>query len=192
MWPNRTLGMVHTVSRHTTSRLDHGKLGKQCSPALGASLLGSTLCMLLFAQQSAATRVQISHNKSLDGVLDQLNSRHVTEAGPADLLDDAASDEDEGVLPATGAGEHAMQSSQQSTPTSEDEVYRPLLVQHDLRLNTSMSMPAALPVLCPRFAWMLHMQRAISRLLPVGKAQACRTARWQQRPCRRAGLPSKS
>ena len=70
--------------------------------------------MLPITQQSAATPVQISHNKSLDGVLDQLNSKNVTEAGPADLLDDAASDEDEGVLPTTGAGEHALQPFQPS------------------------------------------------------------------------------
>lgn len=94
--------------------------------------------------------MQISHNKSLDGVLDQLNSRNVTEAGPADLLDDAASDEDEGVLPTAGAGEHALHCSLRSAleclyaPTSKDEVYRPLLVQHDLWSNTSMSM-----LLCP-------------------------------------------
>ena len=85
----------------------------------GASLRGPTLCMLPLAQQSAATCVQISHNKSLDGVLDQLNSKNVTEAGPADLLDDAASDEDEGVLPATGAGEHAMQSSRSLRPLAK-------------------------------------------------------------------------
>ena len=48
-------------------------------------------------------RVQISSNRSLDGVLDQLNSKDMTDAGPAQLLTDAASDEDE-LLPPTTAG----------------------------------------------------------------------------------------
>lgn len=33
-------------------------------------------------------RFQLSHNQSLDGVLDQLNSKNVTDAGPVQLLDD--------------------------------------------------------------------------------------------------------
>ena len=41
-------------------------------------------------------RFQISANKSLDGVLDQLNSKRVTDAGPLDLLDDS-SDDDQGI-----------------------------------------------------------------------------------------------
>lgn len=40
-------------------------------------------------------RFQISHNKSLDGVLDQLNSKNVTDAGPLDLIQDSASDDDD-------------------------------------------------------------------------------------------------
>ena len=54
-------------------------------------------------------RVQISSNRSLDGVLDQLNSKDMTDAGPAQLLADAASDEDE-LLPPTTAGA-ALRSS---------------------------------------------------------------------------------
>ena len=48
-------------------------------------------------------RVQISSNRSLDGVLDQLNSKDMTDAGPAQLLTDGASDDDE-LLPPTTAG----------------------------------------------------------------------------------------
>lgn len=42
-------------------------------------------------------RFQISHNLSLDGVLDFLNSKKLTEAGPMDLIDDDNSDEEGGI-----------------------------------------------------------------------------------------------
>lgn len=42
-------------------------------------------------------RFQITHNLSLDGVLDILNSKKMTEAGPLDLIDDINSDEEEGI-----------------------------------------------------------------------------------------------
>lgn len=42
--------------------------------------------------------IQVSKNRSLDGVLDQLNSSNITDAGPADLIADAASDDDTELL----------------------------------------------------------------------------------------------
>lgn len=42
-------------------------------------------------------RFQITHNLSLDGVLDILNSKNMTDAGPLDLIDDDNSDIEEGV-----------------------------------------------------------------------------------------------
>ncbi len=39
--------------------------------------------------------MQVTKNRSLDGVLDQLNSSNITDAGPADLLVDAPSDDNE-------------------------------------------------------------------------------------------------
>lgn len=42
-------------------------------------------------------RFQITHNLSLDGVLDFLNSKNMTEAGPLNLIDDDNSDTEEGV-----------------------------------------------------------------------------------------------
>lgn len=42
-------------------------------------------------------RFQITLNLSLDGVLDFLNSKNMTEAGPLDLIDDYNSDTEEGV-----------------------------------------------------------------------------------------------
>ena len=43
--------------------------------------------------------LQISHNRSLDGVLDLLNSKNMTEAGPVDLIDDEGDDADDVLLP---------------------------------------------------------------------------------------------
>lgn len=51
--------------------------------------------ILLF--QVLLRRFQISHNLSLDGVLDFLNSKKMTEAGPMDLIDDDNSDEEGGI-----------------------------------------------------------------------------------------------
>ncbi|XP_042515251.1 periodic tryptophan protein 2-like [Macadamia integrifolia] len=42
-------------------------------------------------------RFRITHNLSLDGVLDYLNSKKMTEAGPIDLIDDDNSDVEEGI-----------------------------------------------------------------------------------------------
>lgn len=42
-------------------------------------------------------RFQITRNLSLDGVLDFLNSKRMTDAGPLDLVDDENSDVDVGV-----------------------------------------------------------------------------------------------
>ena len=42
-------------------------------------------------------RFQITHNLSLDGVLDFLNSKRMTDAGPLDLIDDDGTDTEEGI-----------------------------------------------------------------------------------------------
>ncbi|KAL0036124.1 hypothetical protein WJX79_004341 [Trebouxia sp. C0005] len=68
----------------------------------GAFLLagGSTkyVCMYDVEEKVMLRRFQISHNRSIDGVLDLLNSKNMTEAGPVDLIDDDADDLDD-VLP---------------------------------------------------------------------------------------------
>ena len=66
-------------------------------------LLRRYVCLYDVEDKMLLRRVQISSNRSLDGVLDQLNSKDMTDAGPAQLLADAASDEDE-LLPPTTAG----------------------------------------------------------------------------------------
>ncbi|KAL1551424.1 U3 snoRNP protein [Salvia divinorum] len=55
------------------------------------------ICMYDVADQVLLRRFQITHNLSLDGVLDFLNSKNMTEAGPLDLIDDDDSDIEEGV-----------------------------------------------------------------------------------------------
>ncbi|KAL5575626.1 hypothetical protein UlMin_017325 [Ulmus minor] len=55
------------------------------------------ICMYDVADQVLLRRFQITHNLSLDGVLDFLNSKNMTEAGPLDLIDDDNSDVEDGV-----------------------------------------------------------------------------------------------
>ncbi|KAF4399740.1 hypothetical protein G4B88_022823 [Cannabis sativa] len=55
------------------------------------------ICMYDVADQVLLRRFQITHNLSLDGVLDFLNSKNMTEAGPLDLIEDDNSDVEEGV-----------------------------------------------------------------------------------------------
>jgi periodic tryptophan protein 2 len=51
----------------------------------------------MYELQVLLRRFQITHNLSLDGVLDFLNSKKMTDAGPLDLIDDDDSDPEEGV-----------------------------------------------------------------------------------------------
>ncbi|VFQ66872.1 unnamed protein product [Cuscuta campestris] len=55
------------------------------------------ICMYDVADQVLLRRFQITLNLSLDGVLDFLNSKNMTEAGPLDLIDDGDSDIEEGI-----------------------------------------------------------------------------------------------
>ncbi|KAJ4952632.1 hypothetical protein NE237_029464 [Protea cynaroides] len=72
-----------------------------CYSADGSYILagGSSkyICMYDVADQVLLRRFRITHNLSLDGVLDFLNSKKMTEAGPLDLIDDDNSDVEEGV-----------------------------------------------------------------------------------------------
>lgn len=72
-----------------------------CYSADGSYILAAGtskyICMYDVADQVLMRRFQITHNLSLDGVLDFLNSKNMTEAGPMDLIDDDNSDTEEGV-----------------------------------------------------------------------------------------------
>lgn len=69
-----------------------------CYSADGRCLLagGQTryVCIYEVQQRALLRRFQLSHNLSLDGVLDFLNSRLLTEAGPLELLPDDSSDDE--------------------------------------------------------------------------------------------------
>ncbi|XP_043721408.1 periodic tryptophan protein 2 [Telopea speciosissima] len=72
-----------------------------CYSADGSCILagGSSkyICMYDVVDQVLLRRFRITHNLSLDGVLDYLNSKKMTEAGPLDLIDDDNSDVEEGI-----------------------------------------------------------------------------------------------
>ncbi|CAH9147069.1 unnamed protein product [Cuscuta epithymum] len=55
------------------------------------------ICMYDVADQVLLRRFQLTHNLSLDGVLDFLNSKNMTDAGPLDLIEDDDSDIEEGI-----------------------------------------------------------------------------------------------
>ncbi|XP_074574086.1 periodic tryptophan protein 2 [Curcuma longa] len=55
------------------------------------------ICLYDVADKVLLRRFQLTRNLSLDGVLDFLNSKKMTDAGPLDLIDDDNSDVEEGV-----------------------------------------------------------------------------------------------
>ena len=61
------------------------------------------VCLYDVAERVMLRRFQVSANRSLDGVLDQLNSRNVTDAGPLDLIQDEPSDDEDLLVPTAGA-----------------------------------------------------------------------------------------
>ncbi|KAL2493510.1 periodic tryptophan protein 2 [Abeliophyllum distichum] len=96
------LGGRLTTDRRSAANSTAGKcFTTLCYSADGSYILagGSSkyICMYDVADQVLLRRFQITHNLSLDGVLDFLNSKNMTEAGPMDLIDDDRSDGEEGV-----------------------------------------------------------------------------------------------
>eukprot|EP00884_Botryococcus_braunii_P018730 jgi/Botrbrau1/5540/Bobra.0023s0024.1 len=100
--------------RLTTDRRSAGNsTAGRCFTSLAYSADGTFLlaggaskfvCIYSVPDRLLLRRIQISHNRSLDGILDQLNSGRMTDAGPLDLIDDAPSDDDDPLLPLTTAG----------------------------------------------------------------------------------------
>eukprot|EP00897_Mesotaenium_endlicherianum_P009036 jgi/Mesen1/8160/ME000438S07262 len=74
----------------------------------GAFLLaaGSSkfICCYDVAERVLLRRITVSDNRSLDGVLDTLNSKRMTDAGPLDLLDPVDSDDDDDGKQVQGGG----------------------------------------------------------------------------------------
>ncbi|KAF8406971.1 hypothetical protein HHK36_006092 [Tetracentron sinense] len=90
------------TDRRSASNSSSGKcFTSLCYSADGNYILagGSSkyICMYDVADQVLLRRFQITHNLSLDGALDFLNSKKMTEAGPLDLIDDDNSDAEEGI-----------------------------------------------------------------------------------------------
>ena len=68
------------------------------------------VCLYDVEERLLLRRFQVSANRSLDGVLDQLNSKSLTDAGPAALIDDPPTDDDDALLPASAAGARPLRS----------------------------------------------------------------------------------
>lgn len=62
------------------------------------------VCVYDTAERVLLQRFQLSKNLALDGVLDQLNSKNLTDAGPLDLLDVQDDAEDQKILPVATPG----------------------------------------------------------------------------------------
>ncbi|KAG9449168.1 hypothetical protein H6P81_009133 [Aristolochia fimbriata] len=90
------------TDRRTAANSSSGKcFTTLCYSADGTYILAGGrskyICMYDIAEQVLLRRFQISHNKSLDGVLDLLNSKNMTDAGPLELIDDDQSDIEDGI-----------------------------------------------------------------------------------------------
>ncbi|KAL3631821.1 U3 snoRNP protein [Castilleja foliolosa] len=103
-----------------------------CYSADGSYILagGSSkyICMYDIADQVLLRRFQITHNLSLDGVLDFLNSKKMTEAGPLDLIDEYDSDKEEGL------NKQTQNKSSYDLPGSKPNNGRPIIRTKCLRI----------------------------------------------------------
>ncbi|XP_020581444.1 periodic tryptophan protein 2 homolog [Phalaenopsis equestris] len=113
-----------------------------CYSADGSYILagGSSkyICMYDVAEQVLLRRFQITHNLSLDGVLDFLNSKRMTDAGPLDLIDDENSDVDVGI------DKQRRENLGQGLPGSVTNLGRPIIRTKCLKISpTGRSWAAA-------------------------------------------------
>lgn len=60
------------------------------------------VCVYTTNERTLLRRFQLSDNLALDGVLDMLNSKNMTDAGPLGLIEDEGSEDDD-VAPGAGA-----------------------------------------------------------------------------------------
>ena len=60
------------------------------------------VCVYSTKERVLLRRFELTANRSLDGALDQLNTKNMTDAGPLHLINDAASDDEVGGLGSEG------------------------------------------------------------------------------------------
>lgn len=98
---DRRIATPFSVEAHFTT-LVYGSDGAH----ILAGGMSKNICIYDVAEKVLLRRIQISHNRSYDGVLDRLNSRFMTDAGPMSLLDDYnSSDEDDGIVHSVAGAE---------------------------------------------------------------------------------------
>ena len=64
------------------------------------------ICVYSTSDKVLLRRFELTLNRSLDGVHDELNTKNMTDAGPLDLITDAASDDELGVAGLQGEQLH--------------------------------------------------------------------------------------
>ena len=55
---------------------------------------GKYVCLYEVSQRILVKKFQVSHNRSLDGVVDKLNSKYITDAGAIDTIDDIENEDE--------------------------------------------------------------------------------------------------
>ncbi|CAG9460299.1 unnamed protein product [Pedinophyceae sp. YPF-701] len=78
------------------------------------------VCMYDTQDRVMLARFQLTLNKGLDGVLDQLNSRHLTDAGPLELIDDGGDDSDDEGVATRGGGAARDAAAAMALPGTQD------------------------------------------------------------------------
>jgi periodic tryptophan protein 2 len=107
---NDIMGGRKSDDRRTAKTNTWGKcFSSICYSADGSCLLAGGnskyICLYELSQRVLLRKFQTSWNKSLDGVLDYLNSKNMTEAGPLDLLDLDREDRFRDTLPGVQKGD---------------------------------------------------------------------------------------
>ncbi|KAJ1339305.1 hypothetical protein BSLG_006072 [Batrachochytrium salamandrivorans] len=97
-----------------------------CFTADGSAIIAGGnskyVCIYHVASQSLLKKFQITHNLSLDSMLEMLNSKNMTEAGPMDLIDQTAelSDLEDRIdrsLPGVASGDKSLRHTRPSART---------------------------------------------------------------------------
>lgn len=103
-----------------------------CYTADGSCILAGGnsrfVCIYEVSARLLVKRFQVSHNRSLAGVVDELNSRNMTEAGPAALIDARSDEEDEQERYVSGRGRWSVVSDLPRTRLLFPSLHLPVLL----------------------------------------------------------------